>query len=248
MFEQAVLPAHPPSRRFWGLAIGVTGEALLIASALVAPIIWHQLLPRPNLSTWLTLAATPPSPAKPSPPVHVRPGIRAWQPGKLVGPSAIPDKVAIIFEDDPPVPPRDVGGITAGDLGLLATGLLNQAVQLAPPPRPPEPRIAQPAKPATAELPPRYKVGGVVHMARLVQRVDPIYPDLARHARISGTVELTGVIGIDGHIRELQVVRGQPLLARAALDAVSRWVYEPTLLNGEAVEVIAPITVNFLLN
>jgi protein TonB len=66
--------------------------------------------------------------------------------------------------------------------------------------------------------------------------------------RISGAVELTGVIGVDGHIRELQIVHGHPLLARAALDAVRQWVYEPTLLDGEPVEVIAPITVNFRLN
>lgn len=85
-------------------------------------------------------------------------------------------------------------------------------------------------------------------MARLVHRVDPVYPAIARQARISGAVELTGVIGVDGHIRELRVVKGHPFLASAALEAVRQWVYEPTLLNGETVEVIAPITVNFLLN
>ena len=85
-------------------------------------------------------------------------------------------------------------------------------------------------------------------MARLVHRVDPVYPPFARQARISGTVELTGVIGIDGRIRELQIVHGHPFLAKAALEAVRQWMYEPTLLNGAAVEVIAPITVNFLLN
>jgi protein TonB len=94
----------------------------------------------------------------------------------------------------------------------------------------------------------RYKVGGLVHLARLVHRVDPVYPPIARQARIFGAVELTGVIGIDGHIRELRVVKGHPFLAHAALEAVRQWVYEPTLLNGETVEVIAPITVNFLLN
>jgi len=72
-------------------------------------------------------------------------------------------------------------------------------------------------------------------MARIVRRVEPVYPPLARQARISGTVKLTGVIGVDGRIRELQVVNGHPLLARVALEAVRQWVYEPTLLNGKPV-------------
>ena len=84
-------------------------------------------------------------------------------------------------------------------------------------------------------------------MARLVRRREPVGPPLARQARISGTVELTGVIGVDGRIRELQVGNAHPLLARAALEAVRQWVYEPTLLNGKPVEVIAPITLNFVL-
>jgi protein TonB len=85
-------------------------------------------------------------------------------------------------------------------------------------------------------------------MAQLLHRVEPVYPPLARQTRISGTVELTGVVGTNGRIRELRVVSGHPFLAAAALEAVRQWVYEPTLLNGEPVEVIAPITVNFRLN
>jgi periplasmic protein TonB len=88
----------------------------------------------------------------------------------------------------------------------------------------------------------------VVHPARLLHRVEPIYPPMARTARISGTVELTGVIATDGRIRELRVSSGHPFLAQAALEAVRQWVYEPTVLNGEPVEVIAPITVHFRLN
>ena len=76
----------------------------------------------------------------------------------------------------------------------------------------------------------------------------PVYPPLARQARISGTVRLEGVISRTGHVINLQVVSGHPLLATAALDAVRQWVYRPTLLNGEAVEVIAPIEVHFTLS
>ena len=85
-------------------------------------------------------------------------------------------------------------------------------------------------------------------MAETIYRPEPSYPPLARQARVSGTVQLEGVIGTDGRLKELRVVSGHPLLARAALEAVSQWVYKPTLLNGRPVEVIAPITVTFRLN
>ena len=80
-----------------------------------------------------------------------------------------------------------------------------------------------------------------------MKKVIPAYPPLARQARVSGTVQLIGVIAKDGTIQQLQVVGGHPLLVKAALDAVRQWIYRPTLLNGQAVEVIAPIDVIFTL-
>jgi protein TonB len=87
-----------------------------------------------------------------------------------------------------------------------------------------------------------------VQMATPIRKVEPVYPRLAIAAHVSGTVELLGVLGTDGRIHELKVMRGHPLLINAALDAVRQWVFAPTLLNGQAVEVAAPISVNFVLN
>lgn len=84
--------------------------------------------------------------------------------------------------------------------------------------------------------------------ARLIKKVIPVYPPLARQARVSGTVHLIGVVAKDGTIQQLQVVSGNPLLVGAALDAVRQWVYRPTVLNNEVVEVIAPIDVIFILS
>ncbi|HTA67537.1 MAG TPA: energy transducer TonB [Bryobacteraceae bacterium] len=84
-------------------------------------------------------------------------------------------------------------------------------------------------------------------MAKLLRKIIPEYPSLAKAARVSGVVRLLGVIAKDGTIRNLQLISGHPLLARAALEAVKQWVYQPTLLNGQPVEVIAPIDVNFTL-
>ena len=84
-------------------------------------------------------------------------------------------------------------------------------------------------------------------MAMLVRKVIPMYPSMAKAARISGVVRLIGTIGKDGAIQNLEIVSGHPMLARAALEAVRQWVYRPTLLNGIPVEVVAPNEVNFTL-
>jgi len=92
------------------------------------------------------------------------------------------------------------------------------------------------------------KVGGNVQAARIVNRVQPVYPPLARQTRISGTVRLHAIIGKDGTIQSLEVLSGHPLLQQAALDAVRQWRYQPTLLNGDPVDVDTTIDVIFSLN
>lgn len=112
----------------------------------------------------------------------------------------------------------------------------------------PAPAAVSIAKPAPRTKPSFIRVSNGVQAAKLLQQIKPAYPQLARAARISGTVRLQAIIGRDGTIRNLQLVGGPPLLVAAALDAVSRWVYKPTLLNGEPVEVFTEIEVNFTLS
>jgi protein TonB len=80
-----------------------------------------------------------------------------------------------------------------------------------------------------------------------VSQPKPVYPPLAKAARVQGTVSFQAVIGTDGTVRNLQLISGPPLLVQAAMMAVQQWVYEPTLLNGKPVEVITTIDVNFTL-
>lgn len=82
----------------------------------------------------------------------------------------------------------------------------------------------------------------------LIHKVDPEYPALARQARIQGTVRFDATIGKNGHIDNLQLVSGHPLLVAAATEAVKQWVYKPTLLNGNPTEVATTIDVTFTLN
>jgi protein TonB len=92
------------------------------------------------------------------------------------------------------------------------------------------------------------RVGGNVQAANLLKKATPTYPALAKSARIQGTVRFTAIIGKDGTIQNLTLVSGHPMLVQSATDAVKQWVYRPTLLNGEPVEVITQIDVNFTLS
>lgn len=82
----------------------------------------------------------------------------------------------------------------------------------------------------------------------LIQRVQPLYPPLAKQAHIQGRVTLRAVISRNGMIENLQVLSGHPMLVQAAMDAVKQWRYRPYSLNGETVEVETQITVNFALS
>ena len=101
---------------------------------------------------------------------------------------------------------------------------------------------------ADGPTPQRIRVGGNVQQTKLLQHAEPVYPPLALQARITGVVHLNAIIGKDGTVENLTVASGHPLLVPAAMQAVKQWVYAPTLLNGQAVEVVTQIEVNFTLS
>ena len=97
-------------------------------------------------------------------------------------------------------------------------------------------------------LPQRIKVGGNVQSAMIVQKVPPVYPADAKAARVQGTVHLAAVIGMDGTMQEVHVLSGPAELVQASMDAVKQWVYKPTFLNGNPVQVETTIDINYTLN
>jgi protein TonB len=169
--------------------------------------------------------------------VKVKPQVHLMDAGKLVAPKVIPKEVKIIKEEAEPdmgaatggVP----GGVAGGSLGGTIGGVIGGMGGAPPPPKPTASRIRQ---------------GGSVQAALLVNKVQPVYPPLARQTRISGTVRLHAIISKSGSVESLEVISGHPLLVRAAMDAVQQWKYKPTLLNGEPVEVDTTIDVIFSLN
>ena len=109
------------------------------------------------------------------------------------------------------------------------------------------PNAAEPVGPAGAS-PARLRVGGNVQQEMLISKAPIKYPVEAKQARIQGTVRFSALIGKDGTVKSLEVVNGHPLLVAAAEDGVKQWVYKPTLLNGQPVEVSTMIDVNFSLS
>jgi len=97
--------------------------------------------------------------------------------------------------------------------------------------------------------PSRAAIGGTIQAAKLVNKIQPIYPESAKSAGLQGIVILHAVIGIDGTVESLRVVNSQidPALAKSAVEAVSHWRYTPTLLNGEPIEVDTTIQVSYSL-
>jgi TonB family protein len=102
---------------------------------------------------------------------------------------------------------------------------------------------------STSGRPSRLGIGGNIQAAKIITKVQPVYPDSAKSAGVSGTVILHAVVGMNGKPLSLRVMNSQvdPDLARSAVEAVSQWRYSPTLLNGEAIEVDTTVVVNFSL-
>lgn len=241
MFEELVVssPTEKKTNKPWTVVISMTVQVLFLAILILIPLIYTEALPKTLMSS--ILLAPPPPPPPPPPPAAVqvirKPVQHLMDAGKLVTPKAIPKDIKIIKEEaEPPDMGGMAGGVPGGVAGGSAGGVLGGVIGgagAAPPP----PKVS----------PKRVTVGGNVQAARLVNKVTPLYPPLARQTRISGTVRLHAIIGKNGGVEQLQVVSGHPLLVQSALDAVRQWRYQPTLLNGDPVEVDTEIDVVFSL-
>ncbi len=171
---------------------------------------------------------------------------RQFDAGRLMAPKEIPKNVAIIhrrraaaFDGRRGV----VGGVPGGVPGGTG-GVLGGIIGAAPPPPPPPPKVKEvQADRAAAYSRRRQRAGGESD-----QESDAALSAAGQAGAHSGTVRFTAIIGKDGTIQNLQLVSGHPLLVPSATEAVKQWVYKPTLLNGEPVEVITQIDVNFTLS
>jgi protein TonB len=246
MFEEMVVSSAKGKKtnKPWTVVVSMLLQIGLLAILILIPLIYTEALPKTLMSS--ILLAPPPPPPPPPPPavvqvVKIKPVAHLMEAGKLVAPKAIPKDVKIIKEEEQPpdaamggIAGGVPGGVAGGSMGGVIGGVIGGAGSAAPPP-PPKPTVT------------RTRVGGAVQAAKLVNKVQPLYPPLARQTRISGTVKLHAIIAKTGAVESLQVISGHPLLVQSALDAVKQWRYQPTLLNGEPVEVDTEIDVIFSL-
>jgi protein TonB len=100
---------------------------------------------------------------------------------------------------------------------------------------------------AAPGVPQRIRIGGSIQDSRLVNRVPPVYPPQAAQISLSGVVHLDVIIDNTGRVANVTANGGHPLLVPAAIEAVRQWVYQPTLLNGNPVEVATQVDVYFPL-
>jgi len=250
MFEQTFVNAGGKTNKTWTVLLSFAVQILVIVVAILIPMIYFDALPKSQLSSFLV---APPPPPPPPPPPAAAPKVvkvipRQFDAGRLMAPKAIPKEVAMIKEEELPPPSSGgvvggvPGGVPGGAAGGVIGGIIGSVPTAAPPPPPPPVKVEKPVAPQ------RIRVGGQVQAAKLIRQPRPIYPPLAKQARISGHVILNAIIGKDGTIQNLTVASGHPLLIPSALEAVKQWVYQPTLLNGDAVEVVTQIDVNFTLS
>jgi TonB family protein len=131
---------------------------------------------------------------------------------------------------------------TQTSIGSLG-GIVDLVAGPVPPlPAPPAPGVS------VATAPSAIRVGGNVQQANLITQIRPVYPPDAKAARVQGQVRFEATIGADGHVQNLRVVSGDPLLVNSAMEAVKQWVYKPTLLNGQPVTVVTQVDVNYTLS
>ena len=250
MFEQTFVDGGK-TRKSWTVLVSFIAQILVIVVAILIPMIYFDALPKSQLTSFLV--APPPPPPPPPPPAAAPPKVvkiipRQFDAGRLMAPKAIPKEVAMIKEEELPPPSAGgvvggvPGGVPGGSAGGIIGGIIGSVPTAAPPPPPPPVKVEKPVPPQ------RIRVGGQVQAAKLVRQPRPVYPPLAKQARISGHVILNAIIGKDGTIQNLTLASGHPLLVPSAMEAVKQWVYQPTLLNGEPVEVVTQIDVNFTLS
>jgi periplasmic protein TonB len=240
VFEQSILIPNRPGKS-WSFFASASAELVAISLAILIPLARTNHLPDFH---WKSVSVA--APAKPLEP----PPVVAQSTGSAI--YSVSQRRIFI----PRPSESSLGNRTTSTefVSMDPPGAIN----LAGPPRAEGiqletfttmPTVASPPHPPIVADAPRgpIRVSIGVQTAKLVKKVIPEYPPLAKTARISGVVHLLGVIAKDGTIQNLQLIGGHPLLAHAALEAVRQWIYQPTLLNGQPVEVIAPIDVNFTL-
>lgn len=243
MLEMPTTNAHD-SRKPLKMLVSMAIHTVLIAALIIIPILFAtNTLSIAKMET--TYVFTPPPPAAPPPPMAAaapraaQTAPKIAQPTVVVAPHVIPKQISTTPSTgaapdvlaDAGVSGGVPGGVPGGVLGGILGGT---GVAVGPPP----PTIAHSGV---------VRVGGNVKPPELMQQIQPEYPAVAKAARVSGTVVIDAVIDTNGNVISEHAVSGPNLLIEAALAAVQQWKYQPTVLNGQPVDLAMEVTVSFHL-
>jgi periplasmic protein TonB len=232
-----------PAVWFVSMMVSIFVHTIVICILIILPLILFNSLHQEELLTFLVGP----------PPAHVQPPAPA---PPRVGTSKIPHTITTTDINYAPIqipegirPPSDEPPVEFGIENLIdgigvPTGRkrgINAAVSdlivtpLPPLPVPPRPPNRTPIK------------IGVLQESKCIFKVEPVYPELARLAHISGAVILEATIDEEGNVADVRVLSGPMLLKDAAAQAVKQWKYSPTILNGEPIPILATVTIIFNL-
>jgi protein TonB len=214
------------------LALHTIAAALIV----IVPLLSADQLPDPAsaVKAFFVEPMAAPAPPPPPPPPAARPANapkiipKPILGNQFVAPVEVPEEITP--EESIDMGEGGAGGVEGGVPGGVVGGVVG-GLPDAPPP------------PVQA-----VRVGGQIKEPKKLKNVAPVYPDIAKQARVQGVVILECTISPQGKVTDVKVLRGIPLLDAAAIEAVKQWVYSPTLLNGVPVPVIMTVTVNFRLS
>ena len=240
-----------PHRGTLPVLVSTAAHVIVVGSVLAIPILYVSAdVPEvPDVVAFV--AAAPPPPPPPPPPPAPAPASKpskpkADKPTPLVSPRAAPVEAPREIVEEPRVDEAIEEGVLGGVEGGIPLGVVGGVVGgLAtdlpmPPPPPPPP----PAPVAREPL----RIGGDLTTPALIERVAPEYPPLALRARVQGVVILEAVVGRQGRVEDVHVLRSIPLLDNAAITAVQQWRYSPLLLNGMPERFVLTVSVSFNLS
>jgi periplasmic protein TonB len=236
MFGDVVDPSFTVgSRKWYTVPLSIIVHTAVLVALVVIPLMAADVLPAPPGMMNAFVAAAAPSlpPPPPSPPRAAAP--QAPRPVD-VNPAAAPLEAPKEIRAETGLErgvQTAVGGVEGGGPSGVPGGIVDG---LEPPPPPPPPPPSAPVR-----------VGGAIRSPQQLKKVNPMYPSIAQSARVQGVVILEAVIGVDGRVQDVKILRSIPLLDAAAVEAVKQWIYTPTTLNTVAVPVIMTVTVNFTL-
>jgi protein TonB len=237
MFEDSLFESSGRIRKssrskYWMMVTFCTNGSILLLLILI-PLIYPEALPAASLQTLLFAPPPPPPAPAPPPPPQVVQVVKVkseMMNNQLTAPTRIPKNIQIVSEKEAPVSSFGVAGME----GLAGSGSNEMSNMFR-------------GNTVKAAPPKKVTISAGVSQGMLLQKTVPVYPPIAKAARVQGTVVLQATISKTGTIENLQVVSGPAMLQQAAMDAVKQWRYRPYLLNNEPVEVDTTVNVIFTL-